>query len=100
MGRLKLPKLLNLDGNLKHVGHSGIVKITEKACDILYWPGINLDLENIVNNVTHVKEYQNQQKDESPIVHDISTTLWTKVGTNLFELTLSIPIPNKKKKLT
>ena len=34
MDRLKLPKLLNLDGNLKHVGHSGIVKITEKACDI------------------------------------------------------------------
>ena len=64
MDRLKLLKLLNLDGNLLHVGHPGIFKITEKACDILYWSGINPDLENIVNNVNHVKEYQNQQKDK------------------------------------
>ena len=32
------------------------------------------------------QEYQNQQKDESLIAHDIPTAPWTKVGTDLFEL--------------
>ena len=35
--------------HLLHVGHLGIVKIKERARDTLYWPGINADLENIVN---------------------------------------------------
>ena len=35
--------------HLLHVDHLGIVKIKEQACDILYWPGINADQENIVN---------------------------------------------------
>ena len=54
--------------HLLHVGHLGIVKIKERSRDILYWPGINVDL-------------QNQQKDESLIAHD---SPWTKAGTDLF----------------
>ena len=69
-----------------HIGHLGIVKIKEKACDIQYWPGINVDLENIVNSCDTCQGYQNQQKDESLKAHDIPTTPWTKVGNNLFEL--------------
>ena len=63
-----------------------IVKIKEKARDVLYWPGINADLENIVNSCDTCQEYQNQQKDESSIAHDIPASPWTKVNTDLFEL--------------
>ena len=65
--------------HLLHVGHLGIAKIKEKACDIPDWPGINADLENIVKTCGTYQEYQNQQKDESLI----PTTPWTKVGTDL-----------------
>ena len=80
---MKVPKSLREDmKHLLYVGHLGIAKIKEKARDILYWPGINADLENIVNSCDTCQEYQNQQKDESPIAHDIPTTRWAKVGTD------------------
>ena len=65
--RMIVPKPLHED--IKHlldVGHLGIVKIKERACDILYWPGIN--------TCDTCQEYQNQEKDESLIAHDIPTT--------------------------
>ena len=77
-----VPKSLREDmKHLLHVGHLGIVKIKERSRDILYWPGINVDLENIVNTCDTCQEYQNQQKDESLIAHD---SPWTKAGTDLF----------------
>ena len=47
---------------LLYVEHLGIVKIKEKNRDIIYWPGINAELENIVNNCDTCQEYQNRQK--------------------------------------
>ena len=44
-----VPKSLHKDmKHLLHVGHVGIVRIKEKACDILYCSGIDADLENII----------------------------------------------------
>ena len=82
-----VPKSLCEDmKHLLHVGHLDIAKIKKRACDVLYRPGINADLGNIVNTCDTCQEYQNQQKDESLIAHDIPATPWTKVGTDLFEL--------------
>ena len=82
-----VPKPLHEDmKHLLHVGHLGIVKIKEKARDILCWPGINADVENIVHSCDTCQEYQNRQKDDSPIAHDIPATPWAKVSTDLFEL--------------
>ena len=36
-----------------------------------------------LNSLDTCQEYQSQQEDESPIAHDIPTTPWTKVGTDL-----------------
>ena len=82
-----VPKSLHEDiKHLLHVGHLGIVKIKEKSRDVLYWSGINDDMENIVNTCDTCQEYQNQQKGEILIVHDIPTTPWTKVDNDLFQL--------------
>ena len=83
--RMIVPKSLRENMKL-HVGHLGIDKIKEKAHEIVYWPDINADLENIVNSCDTCPECQNQQKDESPIPHNIPTAPRTKVGTDLFEL--------------
>ena len=57
------PKSLREDLKyLLYVEHLGIVKIKEKTRSIIYWPGINAELENIVNNCDTCQEYQNQQK--------------------------------------
>ena len=79
-----VPKSLHKDMKRFTACRPFVLKIKEKACDILYWPGINADLGNIVNSCDTCHNYQNQQKHKSPIAHDIPTTPWTKVGTNLF----------------
>ena len=63
--RMIVPKLLREDMNhLLHVDNLSIVKVKEKALNILCWPGIRADLENIANSCDTGQEYQNQQKDE------------------------------------
>ena len=85
--RIVVPKSLRNDmKHLLHTGHLGIVKIKNRARDIIYWPGINSDIENIVNSCEICQEHQNRQRDEPPIKHDIPTTPWTKVGTDIFHL--------------
>ena len=71
--------------HLLHVGHLGIVKIKEKACDIMHWSSINAGFQKIVNSCDTCQEYQNQLKNKSPITHNIATTPWTKVGADLLE---------------
>ena len=71
--------------HLLHVGHLGIEN-KEKAYDTVCWPGINGDLENIVNSCDTCHKDQSQQKDESLITNYIPTGPWAKVGTEFFEL--------------
>ena len=88
-----VPKSLLEDmKHLLHVGHLDIVKIKEQAHDILYWPGINADLKNIVNTCDTCQEYQNKQKDESLIAHDIPTTPWTYLSEKVKPILLLLVI--------
>ena len=49
--RMIVPNSLRLEmKKLLHTGHLGIVKIKNRAREIIYWPGINSDIENIVNS--------------------------------------------------
>ena len=71
---------------LLHSGHLGIVKTKGRARETLYWPGIMKEIENLTHSCEACTEFQNKQKKESLIQHDIPSVPWTKVGTDLFEL--------------
>ena len=71
---------------LLHTWHLGIVKIKNRAWEIIYWPGINSDIENIVNSCKVCQEYRNKQSNEPIINHKIPTISWTKVGTDILRL--------------
>ena len=72
--------------DILHAGHLGIVKMKTNARSIIFWPQINNDIENIVNNCEMCQKYQNSQPSEPLIEHDTPKNPWTKVGTDLFEL--------------
>ena len=59
---------------LVHIGHKETVEIKEKARDLIYWIGINANLENTVNSYDTFQEFKIQQKDKGPMPHDITTT--------------------------
>ena len=61
-----------------HVGHLGIVKIKEKACNIPHWPGHNADLENIVNSCDTCQEYQKSHLSQKVnLIFLLLFILWT-----------------------
>ena len=69
-----------------HSGHLGIVKTKSVSRDSVYWPGIDADIEDMINSCESCQEFQNKLKKESELKHKIPSTPWTKVATDLFEL--------------
>ena len=69
-----------------HSGHLGMVKTKGCACDTIFWPGITSDLEQLISSCEACLEFQNKQQREGVKPHDIPSTPWTKVGTDLFDL--------------
>ncbi len=69
-----------------HTGHIGIEKTKARARETMYWPNINSEIADLIQNCATCQEYQNQHSSEPALKHDIPDTPWTKVGTDLFTL--------------
>ena len=68
--------------SLIHKSHMGIVKSKSKAREVVYWPGMNTDIEEMVRNCSKCAEYQDGLPSEPSIVPDLP---YTEVGTDIFE---------------
>ena len=62
------------------------MKTKGHALETMYWPHINNDIEELTHHCEPCLQYQNKLKQETLIPHNIPDILWTKVGTDLFEL--------------
>ena len=51
----------------------------------LYWPGINQQIENIVNECIKCNSFQNKQHPESFIPTPITNLPWNEVASDIFE---------------
>ena len=47
---------------LLHTGHPGIVNMKMKARNVLFWPGMNKELEDFVYSCSACKESRNHSK--------------------------------------
>ena len=66
-----------------HVAHQGIVKCKERARDAVWWPGINTDIEKLVNSCGICSKSQNDHA-ETMISGDFPSRPWEKSGSDLF----------------
>ena len=71
---------------LLHTSHLGIAKTKTLARTAVYWPGINAQIEELIQSCESCNIYRTKQKQESEIKHDIPDRPWTKIGTDLFVL--------------
>ncbi|KAK3087333.1 hypothetical protein FSP39_004790 [Pinctada imbricata] len=69
-----------------HLGHAGIEKCRMRAREVVYWPGINADIEQKVMSCSTCNRYKNKQCKEPLIPHSVPLRPWQKVGIDLFEL--------------
>lgn len=69
-----------------HSSHLGIVKCKQRARDVVYWPGMNKEIEDIVGKCEACLENRDKPAKEPMIIAPIPSLPWTKVACDLFQL--------------
>ena len=65
--------------------HLGIAKCRRRAKEVLFWPGMSLDVEQMVTNCSVCADFAKKQPTE-PLKPTVPPSLlWQKIGTDLFE---------------
>ena len=65
-------------------GHMGIEKSKRRARDVLYWPGMNSQINGMITRCSICLEHQNKNAKEPMIPSQIPNIPWEKVATDLF----------------
>jgi len=82
---LLIPKNLRPEMlKIVHEGHMGIERCKNSIRDLIFWPNINSDIKNIVENCEVCMKYRNNNSKEPLIPHNIPQIPWFKLGTDLF----------------
>ena len=71
---------------LLHEAHLGIEKTKTRARHLVYWPGINSDIEEMVSQCPICLRYRASNVREPMIAHDIPERPWVKVGADIMTL--------------
>ncbi|XP_040915366.1 uncharacterized protein K02A2.6-like [Toxotes jaculatrix] len=69
-----------------HEGHLGVEKCKRRAREAVYWPGINKDIEEMIQKCETCLKHRYKQTKEPMLITDLPTAPWQKVGTDLFHL--------------
>ena len=85
--RLVIPKALR-SNMLKciHHGYMGMEKCKERARDILFWPGMNAQIEETVSKCQICLENRPSNTKEPMIAHEVPDRPWQSVATDLFSM--------------
>ncbi|PIK60265.1 hypothetical protein BSL78_02827 [Apostichopus japonicus] len=68
-----------------HSAHFGIEKCKRRARDVLFWPQMNAEIEDLISKCEICNKYRNQNTKEPLMPHDVPTRPWAKIGADLFE---------------
>uniref|UniRef100_A0A8C2HNG3 Gypsy retrotransposon integrase-like protein 1 n=1 Tax=Cyprinus carpio TaxID=7962 RepID=A0A8C2HNG3_CYPCA len=67
-----------------HASHLGVEKTKQRARDIMFWPGMGKEIENIVRKCSICLTYRPSNTKEPMISHKVPDRPWQVVATNLF----------------
>ena len=66
-----------------HYSHLGIVKCKNRAAESFYWPGMSTHIEDVVSNCKICLTFQNNNRIEPLMNHEIPDKPWTKIGCDI-----------------
>lgn len=69
-----------------HQSHLGIEKCRQRARDLLFWPGMNGEISEMVSNCPTCLQNRPAQQKEPLLQHEMPSRPWQKLATDLFEL--------------
>ena len=85
--RIVIPVALRKDMLKRvHIGHMGMVKCKNRAKEVMFWPGMNSQMEDIVSNCPICTKHQGSNPKEPMIAHELPERPWQNVATDLFML--------------
>ena len=67
-----------------HTSHLVIVKCKQRAKDVLFWPGMGRDIEELVSKCDICSQHQPSNPKEPMLSEEIPTRPWELVSTDLF----------------
>lgn len=69
--------------NLLHEPHFGMQKTKQRAREIVYWPGLMTEIENLIAKCSVCEKYRNLNCKEPLLPHDIPDIPFNKVGVDI-----------------
>lgn len=67
-----------------HTGHLGVEKSKHRARNIMFWPGMNKQIEEMVTNCDICQTHRSSNQKEPMLPREIPENPWQIVGTDLF----------------
>ena len=81
-----IPKTLRKEVlDILHQAHMGLVSTKQRARDIIFWPGMNLDIEEMITKCDICLQHRNRAPKEPMKIHPIPTRPWSRVGCDIFQ---------------
>lgn len=68
-----------------HKPHFGIEKTKMRAREIVYWPGLMTDIENMIEKCNICQQFRPNQRREPLLSHEIPLYPFMKIGMDIFE---------------
>jgi len=72
--------------DILHASHQGMVRTKQLARDLLYWPGINSQIEDLISKCGPCQQHRNYQSKEPLMPSEIPNSPWVMVAADLFTL--------------
>ena len=71
---------------LIHGSHLGVDKCKRRARDVIYWPGMSAQIEDMISSCPTCATYQRNNSKEPLLPHPAPSRPWERVGADLCEL--------------
>ena len=59
-----------------HAGHMGIDKCKQRAKDVIFWPGMLSQIEDVISNSSTYNTYHRSNTREPMMPHDVPNRQW------------------------
>ena len=69
--------------NQIHIGHKGIEKCRRRACEVVYWPRLNQDIDTMVKKCNTCIRFSDQHTKQPLHHHEVPNRPWQKVGADI-----------------
>ena len=85
--RVVIPKDMQSEVlNMIHYSHQGLVKSKQLARDVVFWKGMNMQIQDLISKCSTCQTFRNNQQKEPMMSTDLPNLPWEFASSDLFEL--------------